>query len=86
MKLKDGFITHVMDGKQIMVATNKKLFSGLVRSNEVAAFMVDQLKKDTTEETIVQKLLEKYDVPKETAAADVTMILEKLRSIGALDE
>ena len=47
MKLKEGFITYVTDGEQLMVAAGRAAdtFHGLVRSNESAAFIVDCLKK-----------------------------------------
>lgn len=86
MKLRDGFITHETDGEQIMVAAGKVSFSGLVRSNKTAAFIVDSLKKETTKEKIVDAMTEKYDASKEVITNDVEVILEKLRSIGALDE
>lgn len=86
MKLKAGFITHEMDGEQIMVATGGTGFSGLVRSNRTAAFIVNCLKTDTTPEQIVQTVAAEYDAPTEVIAADVERILTTLRSIGALDE
>lgn len=86
MKLKDGFVTHDMGGEQIMVSTGSTAFSGLVRSNGTAAFIVDCLKEETTREQIVAKMLEKYDAPEAVISADVDKILEKLRSIKALDE
>lgn len=86
MKLKDGFITHVMDGEQIMLGVGAVDFHGLVRSNETAAFIVDCLKKETTEEQIVDAMLEVYDAPREVVSADVAKILTKLRLIHALDE
>ena len=86
MKLKDGFITHETNGEQIMVAAGNANFAGLVRSNKTAAFIVECLKMDTTSEEIVNLMVEKYDAPKEIIARDVERILNKLRSIGALDE
>jgi hypothetical protein len=35
---------------------------------------------------IIEKMLEKYDVTRDVVAADVDKILNKLRSINALDE
>jgi hypothetical protein len=86
MKLRKGFLTHRMDDEQIMVAAGPaaKNFRGLVRNNETAAFIVDCLKTETTEEAIVEKLLSEYEVSRETAQQDVHAILEKLNSIGAL--
>lgn len=86
MKLKEGFVTQQMGDEQIMVATGAANFSGLVRSNATAAFIVDCLSEDVTAEQVVAKMLERYDVSQELAAADVQKILTKLRSIGALDE
>lgn len=86
MKLKDGFITHETDGEQIMVSAGNTKFSGLVRSNRTAAFIVDCLKSETSESEIVEKMTEKYDASKEMIAADVKKILNTLRSIGAIDE
>lgn len=86
MKLKDGFITHETDSEQIMVSTGNTKFSGLVRSNRTAAFIVDCLKDNATENEIVEKMTEKYDAPKEIISADVKKILNTLRSIGAIDE
>ena len=86
MKLKDGFITHESDGEQIMVAAGEVRFSGLVRSNKTAAFIVDCLKEKTTQTQIVEKLVAAYDAPVEVIERDVQKILDSLRSIGALDE
>jgi hypothetical protein len=86
MKLKEGFITHETDGEQIMVSAGEVNFAGLVRSNATAAFIVDCLKAATTKEEIVKKMKAKYDAPEKVITQDVESILEKLRSIGALDE
>lgn len=86
MKLKDGFVTHEMGGEQIMVATGGANFSGLVRSNATAAFIVECLKTETTRQTIIDTMLKRYDAPESVIVADVDMVLGKLRSINALDE
>lgn len=86
MKLREGFITQETDGEQIMVAAGSIKFAGLVRSNKTAAFIVDSLKTETTKEAIVDAMAKKYDAPKDILAKDVERILDKLRSIGALDE
>ena len=86
MKLNKQFVTKNIGDTQVMVAVGSAAFSGVVRSNKTAAFVVDQLKEDTTKEKIVAAMLEKYEVTEERASADVDRILEKLRSIGALEE
>lgn len=86
MKLKDIFLTHNSGEEQVMVSTDTKQFSGLVRSNRTAAEIVDCLKQETTKEQIVGHLLGKYDVERERVEGDVERILQTLRTIGALDE
>lgn len=58
----------------------------LSEGNKTAAFIVECLKKDTTEEQIVEVMYEKYDAPKEVLQKDVESIVEKLRGIGAIEE
>ena len=38
-----------------------------------------------TEEQTVDALFEKYDAPRDRIAADVSTVLTKLRSVGAID-
>lgn len=86
MKLNNSFITYDTDGEQIMVSTGGVDFVGLARSNKTAAFIVDCLKSETTKEKIVDAMINKYDASKKNIESDVEDILNKLRSIGALDE
>lgn len=85
MKLKDDFITRNMGDKQIMVSAGGE-FTGMVRSNKSAAFIVDMLKEETTLENIVDAMDKKYDTSRDVITADVKKILDKLRSIDALEE
>ncbi len=88
MKLRKGFVTYVSDGEQLMVAAGPaaKLFHGMVKSNETAAFIIDHMKKETTVDEITKALCETYDVSEETAKKDVEKIVDQLRKIGAVDE
>ena len=85
MKLKDTYITHDSDGEQILLDTSSS-FAGLIRNNKTAAFIVECLKEETTQEKIVEAMFEKYDAPKEVLAKDVSEVIGKLRKVGALDE
>ena len=85
MKLKDTYMTHESDGEQILLDTSSS-FAGLIRSNKTAAFIVECLKEETTEEKIVEAMFVKYDAPKDVLAKDVSDVIEKLRKVGALDE
>lgn len=86
MKLRDGFITHESNGEHITVTAGNTVFNGMIRSNSTAGFIVECLKSDVTKEDIVEKMLAKYDAPRERMEQDVEKILEQLRSIGAIDD
>lgn len=86
MKLSKDFIIHSTHDEHVLVSTGTGSFSGLVRMNEPGAFMARQLKKDTTEEAIVEAVLAEYAVDRQRAAADVRTFLEKLRGVGAIEE
>ena len=78
MRLKDEFITYETDGEQIMVAAGTDSFSGLVRSNETAGFIVECLKKTVTEDDIVHAMTDAYDASEAVVRRDVRGILKKL--------
>lgn len=88
MKLAKGFITQDVRGTQMMVAAGPaaKKFNGMVRANETAAFIINCLKKNTTEEKIIKAVLDEYDTTEEIAAEQVRKIIDQLRGIGAIDE
>lgn len=86
MKLNSSFVTHNSGDEQIMVATGKNAFSGLVRNNKTAAFIVDQLKTEKTLDEIVDAVFEKYDAPREVIEADVKRVIESLKKVGAIDD
>lgn len=85
MKLKEGFITHATSDEHLTISTNGA-FNGIVRSNPSAAFIVECLKEEITEQEIIQRMLKKYDAPSDIIEEDVKKILDILRGIKALDE
>lgn len=85
MRLKDTFITHMSNGEQILVDVSGQ-FSGLIRNNGSAAYIVDCLKTETTVEEIVNKMNEEYDASKEVLEKAVDDVISKLKSAGAIDE
>ena len=87
MKLKDGFVSHELDGENIVINVKKDQFSGIIRTNETAAFIFDCLKQDTTIEEITNKLVNEYENAKyDEVYKDVEEVINKLREINALDD
>ena len=86
MKLKNSYMTQDVDGTQFLIPLGEGDFSGIGRSNETAAFIVNLLKEETGEEAIVDAMCAEYDAPREVIAADVRHVLDTLREIGAIEE
>lgn len=88
MKLKCGIITDHSGDDYIAVATGEasRTFNGLIRNNKTADFLFQKMMTDTTEDSLVEALLQKYVVSEEIARRDVQILLAKLRSKGLLDE
>lgn len=88
MKLKEGFILHKAGNEYMAVASGKALdsFNGLIRLNETAYFILQQLQNETTEEAVIEAVCAEYDAPKQNVASDVRRTIEKLRSEGLIDE
>ena len=85
MKLNKGFIAHNDGEDKLLVSTGATKFSGLVRSNPTAGFIIESLEKETTEDEIVAKMQQKWDVSEDIARRDVRKIVEQLKGIGAID-
>ena len=86
MKLNREFVTHSTENEHLTVATGKSGFTGMLRSNQTAGFIIEQLKHETTEDEIAAALFAEYDAPEDVIKRDVHAVIEKLRSIGAIDE
>lgn len=85
MKINSGFISHNDGDDKLLVSTGAVSFSGLVRSNPTAGFIIECLETETTEDEIVSKMCARYDAPEEVIRRDVRKIVDQLRGIGAID-
>jgi hypothetical protein len=86
MKLNSGFISHDDGDQKLLVSTGATKFSGLVRGNTTAGFIIGCLENETTEDEIVAKMQQKWEVSDDIARRDVRNIVSQLKGIGAIDE
>ena len=88
MKIKGDYLLDTIGGEKMAVpiTVNDGGLAGLIRLNEVGAFLWEKLQGGTTEADLVQAMLTVYDVKEEKATADVKKFLEKLRTKGLLEE
>ena len=87
MKLNNNFLTHITRDEHYMISTGDTSFKGIVKNNETAAFIIECLKNETTENQIVDNILKEYsETNRNIVEKDVANTIEKLCSIGAIDE
>ncbi|MBQ1864394.1 MAG: PqqD family protein [Thermoguttaceae bacterium] len=88
MKLDKNFVLRRVVDNAVLVPFGQKMidFNGMISLNKVGAFLAEKLQEETTLESLVAAVVEKYDVDAETAAADVSRFLDELRANKALAE
>lgn len=85
MKLNKNFLVHTTGNDTVVVPTGDAGFSGVVKGNETLGAILDLMKKDTTEQNIIESMLKVYDVPREIIEKDVRTTINRLKEIGAID-
>ncbi len=87
MKLKYNFVVNEVAGETVAVSVGNTdgAFNGYIKLNNTGAFIFNELKKDTTREEIIKKLLAEYpDASESDAAESVDDLLEKLTKADLL--
>ena len=69
MNLNKDFILRNIAGESILVATGSATqdFNGMITLNEVATFILENIDECETEEVLVEKVLEEFEIDEETA-------------------
>ncbi|MBO4429066.1 MAG: PqqD family protein [Clostridia bacterium] len=88
MKLKDGVIITKLEGGFVAVDSNacEGRFNGMIKMNSTAAFIAVLLKNGADRETLITKMLEKYDTTEEKAAHSVDEVVNTLRREGLIED
>ena len=63
MKLKSDFITYNANREALLVSTGKAEFSGLVKGNRTLGAILDLLKEDTDEASVIAAMQARFDAP-----------------------
>lgn len=86
MKLKNNYIVREIMGDTILVPDGDRIldFNGIIVLNELGVFILNLLPDVESEEEIVAKILEEYEVDKDTAQKDVAEFMGRLRDIELL--
>ena len=87
MIIKKELIKREIAGDTILVPLGKSVYesNGLFVLNELGAFIWNLMPAVDTEEEIVDKILEEYEVSREEAEADTAQFMAKLREMNIID-
>lgn len=86
MRLKCDFEIMEFDTEKIAVPVGEYAseFHGVIKLNETAAFILEQLKQETNEEAIADALQGEYDAPRNVLQEDVRKCIEEFTKKGML--
>ena len=86
MNLNKDFILRNIAGESILVATGSATqdFNGMITLNEVATFILENIDECETEEVVVEKVLEEFEIDEETAKNDVREFLDQATKFGII--
>ena len=86
MRVIDDLIVREIAGEYILVPTGSAALKihGMINLSESGYLLWNKLQSDCTEEELVDAILEKYEIDRETATEDTKTFLEKMDSIGIL--
>jgi hypothetical protein len=82
----DRHVYRHVAGEHLLIAIHRDTVAPMFAFTPTAAALWRLLDAWSTEDALVGRLLERFDVTPERAAADVAEFLEQLRSIGALEQ
>ena len=89
MKLKDNLTIRKIGDEHMMVSESGSGldYTRVISLNNSAAFLVQETQqKEFTKEEWVNLLIDKYDVDKASAEADVQLLVDKLAKEGLCNE
>ena len=86
MKINEHFIVHTEGDEVLLVPTAEAKFFGIVRGNKTLAAILRQLEQGASREEIIRALKERFEAEDGVIEEDVDSSLDRLRSIGAIDE
>ena len=86
MHIASNFLLKELDGQYLMIPVGKidADFNELITVNEIGMFLWEELQEERTEEELVQRILEEYEVEEDVAREDVRDFIELLQKGGVL--
>ena len=86
MKLKEGFVLRKVADTYVVVAVGAeaKKHNVMITLNETGGLLWEKLSEGADKDSLVDAILEIYDIDRETAQADVDRFIEKVNAEGLI--
>lgn len=84
MKLNKDFMIRHIANETIVVPTGdaSQNFNGMITLNGVASFIVENIEQCKSEDELIEKMLEEFEIDKDTLRNDAMEFLEQLLKVG----
>lgn len=86
MRIKNGFVLREVAGQAMVIATGEasKDFHGMIKLNVTGKVIWEALQEGVSEEDIVSRLKEQFEVEEEKAIQDVRAFVNQMKEMGFL--
>lgn len=86
MKIQGEFILREVAGESLLIPTGQTALkmNGMIIIDRVGAYIWQLIEKGDNEEKILGKILERFEIDRDTAEKDMNEFLDKLNSAGLL--
>ena len=87
MKIKKGYVVREIAGQSFVIAlgSESKSLNGMIKLNELARLIWDQLADGKGKKEIIEKILAEYRVERERAEADYDKLISTLQEVGVFE-
>ena len=87
MKIKEEYILDEIGEQKVAISlgNEENRFSGMIKLNEISAFLWEKLSEGIEEDALVEAVTEVYDTDSATARKDIRSFTEKLEKMGILE-
>lgn len=87
MKIKNGFVVREIAGECVVVALGEvsKIFNGIIKLNDTAKIIWNMLSEGSDRESVIEAILQSYEVERETVERDVDCFIETLKGANILE-
>lgn len=87
MKIREDFILRKIADTYVVVPVGQAVvdFSGLINLNETGALLFKTLQQGSSENQLVDVLLQQYDVSREIAQKDVQNFISEVKDANILE-